>query len=212
MEGSPLSVSFTHHFKVVSDQAVEVLLVPHIELRTEEGCFCLVIISVSGEEINSRLCTHSAPCPSPLASWWRRRSPQSDAKLLSSPRPLRSCPTTHTLAPSHCSYRASDGDENLPVRLFAFTEVRFDNDGSTTICFYCYQQTFIVFLSQPERGDPQRENHSWTKQQKRRPCRFGPTFQGVPSPPWCAWSAWRYSPHDCSSQTPLSAPSWWFWI
>lgn len=39
--------------------------------------------------------------------------------------------------------------------------------------------------------------------------RLSPTFQQDPGLPWCAWSAWRYSPHDCSSQTPPWVPSWW---
>lgn len=52
---------------------------------------------------------------------------------------------------------------NLPVGLFAFVEVRFYNDCSAAICFYGYQQAFILFLVQPEKVT-QREkspvNHS----------------------------------------------------
>lgn len=49
---------------------------------------------------------------------------------------------------------------NLPVGLFAFVEVRFYNNCSTAICFYGYQQTFILFLAQPEKANIKRENHN----------------------------------------------------
>lgn len=42
---------------------------------------------------------------------------------------------------------------NLPVGLFAFVEIWFYNDSSSAVCFYGYQQRFILFLSKPERAN-----------------------------------------------------------
>lgn len=40
---------------------------------------------------------------------------------------------------------------------------------------------------------------------------FPLTCREVPGQPWCAWSAWCCSPHDCSSQSPVRAPTWSSW-
>lgn len=47
-------------------------------------------------EMNSHLCTCSAPSPFPLVSWLWIRSPEWDAKRLSSPHLSWSCTTAHT--------------------------------------------------------------------------------------------------------------------
>ena len=47
---------------------------------------------------------------------------------------------------------------NLPVGLFAFTEVRFHNDCSSAICLDGYQQTFIFFLAQPTKANAERKS------------------------------------------------------
>ncbi len=57
---------------------------------------------------------------------------------------------------------------NSPVWLFAFVEVWFYNDCSTTVCFYGHQQTFVLFLAQPEKTKASRKSQMNQKPTKVR--------------------------------------------
>lgn len=63
----------SYHFKVLSNKAIQVLLMPYVQLQREKSSNVSTIIFLRYQEkivtkMNSHLCTCSAPCPCPRLS------------------------------------------------------------------------------------------------------------------------------------------------
>lgn len=144
--------------------------VTHLNQCNKEHSLCVGLQM----DMDSHLCTCSALSPSPQASCPRIRFPQWGAKRLFSPHQSQSCTTTTKLSFSSqdlflkatlisgvilsrvflkhvdllwCELHIF----NLPVGLFVFVEIRFDDHCSTAVCLYGHQQALVLLLAQPKK-------------------------------------------------------------